>query len=93
MIPCITATRRRNYAVCLPLYLYDMKVLPESFTSIHNEFMQGHFSVHRTPGSFNGIWTDLAIEQTYNGEGKISILKGISQSLAAPEKYIKQLIY
>ena len=89
MIPYITAAGYRNYAVCLPLYLHDMKALPESSPAIHEEFMQGHFAVHRTPGSFNGIWTDLAIEQTYNRDGKISILKGILQSLAAREKYIK----
>ena len=89
IIPYITAAEHRNYAVCLPLYLHDMKALPESFPAIHEKFMQGHFAVHRTPGSFNGIWTDLAIEQTYNRDGKISILKGISQSPAAREKYNK----
>ena len=69
MILYITAAEHRNYAVCLYLYLYDMKAFPESSPAIHEEFMQGHFAVHRTPGSFNGIWTDLAIEQTYNRDG------------------------
>ena len=88
MIPYITAAGHRNYAVCLPLYLHGMKALPESFPAIH-EFMQGNFAVHRSPGPSNGIWTDLTIEQTYNLDGKIALLKGISQSPTVPEKYIK----
>ena len=66
-----------------------MKALPESSPAIHEEFMHGQFAVHCTPGFFNGIRTDLTIEQTYTRDGKISILKGLSQSPAACEKYIK----
>ena len=49
----------------------------------------GKFTVHQIPGPFNGVWTDLALEQTYNKEGKTSLLKGISQSSEARNKYIQ----
>ncbi|KAG1672871.1 hypothetical protein GQR58_015794 [Nymphon striatum] len=51
----------------------------------------GKFTVHQTAGDFNGVWTDLALEQTYNREGKTSLFKGIKQLESAREKYIKAL--
>ena len=54
-IPYITAAGHRNYAVCLPLCLHDMKPLSESSPAIQEEFMQEHFAIHRTPGPLNGI--------------------------------------
>ena len=79
----------RNYAVCLPLYLTDMRGLAESAPDVHTEFINGNFCVHRTTGTFNGIWVDLAHEQTYNRDGKTSLMKGTSQNPAAQEKYLK----
>ncbi|KAG1684642.1 hypothetical protein GQR58_009358 [Nymphon striatum] len=46
--------------------IYD-KTAPE----VHEEFAAGKFTVHQTAGDFNGVWTDLALEQTYNREGQI----------------------
>ena len=40
---------------------------------------------------FNGVWTDLALEKTYNNQGKSILFKGISQAPSAREKYIKSL--
>lgn len=89
MTPYIVSSGHKNYAVCLPLYLHDMKELDVTCPNIHKEFMQGNFCVRRTPGTFNGIWSDLALEQTYNKDGKTSLLKGITQNPATREKYLK----
>ena len=38
---------------------------------------------------FNGVWSDLALEQAYNREGKSSLFKGITHNKAAVQIYIK----
>ena len=89
MIPYMVSACHRNYAVCLPLYLTDMRGLVQSAPDVNTEFMNGNFCVHRTTGTFNGIWVDLAHEQTYNRDGKTSLMKGTSQNPAARDKYLK----
>ena len=89
MIPYMVSAGHRNYAVCLPLHLTDMRGLAESAPDVHTEFINGNFCVHRTTGTFNGIWVDLAHEQTYNRDGKTSLMKGTSQNPAARENYLK----
>ncbi|KAG1684653.1 hypothetical protein GQR58_009370 [Nymphon striatum] len=76
---------------CLPIYLNEMQKLPETAPEVHEEFAAGKFTVHQTAGDFNGVWTDLALEQTYNREGKTSLFKGITQLESARKKYIKAL--
>ena len=49
--------------------------------------MDGKFSVHRSPGVFNGVWMDMALEQIFNRDGKTALLSGINQNLTAKEKY------
>ncbi|KAG1667488.1 Inactive pancreatic lipase-related protein 1 [Nymphon striatum] len=51
---------------CLPIYFNEMQKLPETAPEVHEEFAAGKFTVHQTAGDFNGVWTDLALEQTYN---------------------------
>ncbi|KAG1662587.1 hypothetical protein GQR58_020899 [Nymphon striatum] len=63
----------------------------ETAPEVHEEFAAGKFTAHQTAGDFNGVWTDLALEQTYNREGKTSLFKGITQLESAREKYIKAL--
>lgn len=89
MLPYTVVSKHTNYMSCLPLYLKEMKELPSKHHEVYTNFMRGHFTVHRTKGKFNGTWTDMALEQTYNKEGKTSLLKGISLNPAAREKYIK----
>ena len=64
-----------------------MSKLPETHADVHQEFEEGKFNVRQLPGAFNGVWSDLALEQTYNKEGKSSLFKGISQSNEARNKY------
>ena len=91
MLPYIVAAHHTRYMICIPLYLHDMRDLPEKHPYVHKNFMQGNFTVHRIHGKFNGMWTDMALEQAYNNKGKTSLFKGISQSDAIREKYIKTI--
>ena len=47
--------------------------------------------MHRSPGTFNGIWTYLTFEQTFNKDGQTTLLDGIAQKHTATEKYIKSV--
>lgn len=89
MLPYTVSAKHTKYMVCLPLYLKDMEELPQKHPETHANFMKGHFTVHCVGGKFNGVWTDMALEQTYNSEGKTSLFKGISQAPASREKYVK----
>ena len=91
MIPYIISAGHRNYAACLPLYLQDMKLMSEEHPEVYEQFMQGNFTIHRAAGSFNGVWTDLSLEQSYNRDGKTALLKGNTQNNDAREKYIKSV--
>ncbi|KAL5018841.1 hypothetical protein ScPMuIL_004563 [Solemya velum] len=87
-LPYLVSAGHTNYISCLPLYLKDMKELPTKHPEVHASFMDGKFTVRETNGKFNGVWTDLALEQTYNKEGKSAFFKGISQIDAVRDKYI-----
>ena len=65
-----------------------MSELAVSAPDVHTQFMNRNFCVHRTPGSFKGIWTDLTHEQTYNRDGK-TLMKGTTQNPASRKKYLK----
>ena len=54
-------------------------------------FNLGHFTVHVASRKFSGVWTDIALEQTYNKEAKTQLFKGITQQQAAREKYLMAL--
>ena len=66
MMPYIVSAGHTKYAICLPIYLSEMRGLPATHPDVFESFRQGNFSVHRSKGNFNGIWTDLALEQTFN---------------------------
>lgn len=91
MLPYVVSSGHSKYMSCLPIYLSEMNNLPLSAPDVHQEFMAGNFNVHVTEGCFNGVWTDLALEQTYNKEGKTLLFKGITQDDATREKYVKTL--
>ena len=60
-------------------------------------FIKGHFVVRRKAGSFNGVPTDMALEQTYNRGVKESAsgLTGITLDAKARTKwlYTKPVLY
>ncbi|MGH0137000.1 UNVERIFIED_CONTAM: hypothetical protein FKN15_043141 [Acipenser sinensis] len=70
MLPYIAAAGHYRYANHLPVYLDEMKNLPQSALEGNTEFKNGNFTNHRATGRFNGIWSDLALDQTYNRQGE-----------------------
>lgn len=70
MAKVIAAADHQKYVHALVTYLEEMKALPETAPEIHKEFVNGHFSVKRAVGSFNGIWTDMALECSQNCDAK-----------------------
>jgi hypothetical protein len=59
MTPYFFATHHYNYSRWMPSYLLDMTHLPED---VQKSFQDGQFTIRRTAGSFNGIWSDMGTE-------------------------------
>ena len=70
MLPYFFAYDRINYARWGSVYFADMKSLPWSAKEVHEEFLSGNHPVKRSGGSFNQVWTDLALEQSINRDSK-----------------------
>ena len=51
----------------------------------------GNFTVQRKEGKFNGVWADMALEQTFNKDAKTKLFSGITKNKAAVAKYLKPL--
>ena len=71
MLPYFFAYDRINYARWGSVYFADMKSLPWSAKEVHDEFMNGNHPIKRAAGSFNQVWTDLALEQSINRDSKV----------------------
>ena len=63
-----------KYMACLPLYDKEMRDLPQTHPEVHNEFMNGNFTIQLKQGKADGVWSYLVLEQIYNKEGKTSFL-------------------
>ena len=64
MLNLFAATGHSNYAKSARLYLQMMKELPTTFPDLYEQFShKGYHTVRRSNRFWNGIWTDLAIEQ------------------------------
>ena len=50
----------------LPIYLCEMKKLPETAPDVHSALMNGAFVGRRSDGHHNGVCPDMLLEQTYN---------------------------
>ena len=46
MLPYIVSAGHRNYMSCLPIYLNDMRALPEKAPEVHEAFLEGKFTIH-----------------------------------------------
>jgi len=91
MLPYLVAAGHYKYVSCLPHYLAAMRALPTLAPDIAVAFNNGQFTVRQTEGRFNGVWTDMALEKTYNHDAKTKLFTGISQQPAAMEKYLRAL--
>ena len=88
MLPYLVSAGHTKYTACLPQYVNTMRHLPPS---VQDEFERGNFAVHQKEGKFNGVWTDLALEQTYNKDAKTKLFAGITKNQGAIAKYLKAL--
>ena len=88
VLPYMVSVGHTNYVAYIPHYLHAMRYLPPDVVITLNQY---HFTVHATGGKFNGIWTDMAREKTYNKGAKTQLFRGITQQQAAREKYLRAL--
>ena len=51
-----------------------MRDLPQTHPEVHNEFINGNFTIRLKQGKADGVWSDLALEQIYHKEGKTPFL-------------------
>lgn len=90
MLPYLAAAGHYKYAQqSVPLYLSEMKKLPETATEIHQAFLDVAFVGRRTAGEHNAVSPDMFLEQTYNADVKEeSGLDGITLNKAARNKWV-----
>ncbi|MGH0119345.1 UNVERIFIED_CONTAM: hypothetical protein FKN15_006076 [Acipenser sinensis] len=91
MLPYLVAARHCKYDYCIPHYLAAMTELTSVAPDVACAFRDGHFTVRQTSGKFNGVWSDMALEKTYNHVAKTQIFHGVSLQTAAMEKYLRAL--
>lgn len=91
MLPYLVVSGHHKYVSCLPHYINEMTKLPSTAPEVHQEFMEGNFTIRQTPGKFNAVWTDMALEKTYNRDAKTVLFRGITQKQATMDKYLKAL--
>ena len=60
MLPYFFVINRTNYSRWIPVYLPEMSQIP---LDIQTAFEDGEFFFMEIPGSFNGIWSDMATER------------------------------
>ena len=65
------------YLVAAGQYITAMKSLP---ASVELEFQMGNFTVRRREGKFNGVWADMALEQTFNKHARTKLFSGITKN-------------
>ena len=88
MLPYLTAAGHYKYSQhFLPLYLSDMKRLPDTAPDVHRMILNGAFAGRRADGHHNGVSPDMLLEQTYNAYAKEKRgFDGITPNIAARTK-------
>ena len=86
MLPYLTAAGHYKYGQqSLPLYLEEMKKLPETAPEVHIAMSKGAFVGRRA----HVVSPDMLLEQTYNADAKEeSGLGGITLNVAARTKWV-----
>lgn len=90
MLPFIVAAGHHKYGVYLPLYLQEMRELPEKAPQVYDRYIDhGDFSIRRSQGRHNGVSADMVLEQTYNADVKQRQgLRGITLNPRAQIKWL-----
>ena len=85
MLNLFAATGHINYAKCGRLYLQQMLELETKYPWVHEKFAKdGYHTVRRTDRYWNGLWTDLIIEQvlmrSLKSRGGLTRGRGVTES-------------
>lgn len=90
MLPYLAAAGHYKYGQqSLPLYLSEMKKLPQTAPEVHKSFLDGAFVGRRSAGEHNAVSPDMLLEQTYNADAKeASGLDGITLNKGARTKWV-----
>ena len=70
MLVWMAAYNRTNYTPYLPVYLLDMRCLPNTHPSVHKHLSAGGFLAHLSRNTFSGIPHDQTIEMIINKDSK-----------------------
>ena len=70
MVPWIFAYDHINYSRYLPVYWLEMRDLPNTHPAVHQQCMDGQFTVQRSENAFAQVACDQTIEQTANRDSK-----------------------
>ena len=85
MLNLFAATGHFKYARCTRLYVQQMKELPEKYPFIYHNFVNGNHTIRKTSRNWNGIWTDLAIEQlmmrSLKTRGGLTVGRGMTENV------------
>ena len=77
MLPYLVSAGHTKYTGCVPQYITAMKSLP---ASVELEFQMENFTPWRREGKFNGVWADMALEQTFNKDARTKLFSGITKN-------------
>lgn len=66
LLPWFHAYDHHNYARHFSYYWATQQILAVTHPTLYQEFVNRNFAINRTPGTFNRISPDQAIEQTIN---------------------------
>ena len=97
MAEYIAAADHTKYIKALMCYLNEMGSLQTETPEIYEAFEHGYFTVKRSSGEFNAMWTDMALECSQNCEAKgrsdQAGLKGITMNKNAQTRWFKTLSF
>ena len=84
MLPFTVSSGHSKYMSCLPIYLHEMNSLQDTAPEVYESFIAGRFNVRVSHGSFNGVWTDLALERLTTKRGR-PVFSKVSPRVQLPE--------
>ena len=90
MPPFLTAAGHYKYGQQpLPLYIHEMKQLPDIVPDVHRAFVRGAFVSRRSDGHHNAVSPDMLLEQIYIADAKEEIGLGrITRNDEARTKWV-----
>ena len=76
MMPLFFAAGHTHYARYVLQLLYYLRTMEHLPAEVFKHFIAREHTMHHTPGFFNGIWTDMAVETTYMryGHGRKGVI-------------------